>query len=109
MLFFPGLPTMMLFTASEVLTLSPSRVKVAGSVTSLQPAPLPSAVVGRVYLPLLFAPMISTLVMVLFQERLEPTLKRTAVRAWRKARLVVGATFGVTYSTSPEQAVMRSF
>ena len=71
--------------------------------------PAPPYCVGSMYLPLLQAFLISTFVMRLFHERFCPTAKRTAVRACLNLRLVVGATPRVSYFTSPEQAVMRSF
>ena len=74
-----------LFTASDVLTFtvpSPPNVKVAGVESEVaSQLPVWFLSVGNVYLPLLFAPTISTFVIVLFHDRFCPTLKRTAVSA----------------------------
>ena len=101
-----------LLIASDVLTFtvpSPPSVKVFESERLLQAAPVPDLSVGKVYLPLLFAPTISTFVIVLFHDRFCPTLKRTAVRAWRKVRSVRGAAPIASKCTLPEQAVIKSF
>ena len=79
---------------SLVLTLTPERVKVVRALLldKSQTAPIPLSLSDNVYLPLYRALRISTLSIVLFQERFCPTANLTAVRACRKSKLVVGAT-----------------